>query len=71
MAVESIKLKCAKCGSMEFRVPTNPRPDDVISCVGCGAAGKYRDLQADALAQGKKAIEDLAREAFKKWGRRR
>lgn len=68
MADDTIQFKCAKCGSDKFQFPSkNPRPDDVITCAGCGASGRYKDIQAEAMRQAKKEVEKIFKNAFKKW----
>lgn len=35
---DTISISCSDCGSKEFIKPENPKPDDIISCKGCGAS---------------------------------
>lgn len=63
-----ITFKCAHCGSEQFDIPSNPKPDDVITCGGCGRTGKYSEVQKSARDKALKAAEDQAREAFRKAG---
>lgn len=65
MTSDNISLKCSKCGSSSFKLPTDPKPDDMIVCAGCGATARYKDVQAQALDQASKFVEDLARDIFK------
>ena len=65
MSTDKISLSCAKCGSKDFKIPENPQPNDIVSCVGCGSESSYQDLQAKAIKEGKKMIEDLAKNLFK------
>jgi len=59
-------FNCAKCGGTKFKIPANPNSEDVISCLGCGATGKYGDVIAEAESQAIKLGNDIIRDAFTK-----
>ena len=66
MSSSQITIRCGRCGSEQFRLPNSPpQPDDVIECTGCGATGRYRDIQADAVRLAKAHMERAVRDAFK------
>lgn len=66
MADDKITLRCAHCGSEQFEFPSSsPDPDDVIVCAGCGARGRYADIQAEALKLATKHIQNAVRQVFK------
>ena len=64
---DRIIFKCLKCESTDFEIPRNPKAEDMITCVGCGASGKYADVQNEAIKQAKKVVEDMAKKAFKRF----
>jgi uncharacterized Zn finger protein len=64
---DRIELSCGHCGSKQFSLPTTPRPSDDVTCAGCGAVGKYGDIQQQAIAKAKTEIERVLKDAFKKW----
>lgn len=66
MATDTLPLVCDKCGSKEFELPKNPRPDDTVTCASCGASGRYADLQRQAVAAAKQYVSDFAKGLFKK-----
>jgi uncharacterized Zn finger protein len=68
MSESKINLKCSHCGSELFEIPSTRRPYDIIKCAGCGAQGRYGDVQASAVSQAKKVIQDQLATAFKKAG---
>lgn len=67
MATDRVTVKCGRCGSTQFRLPENPKPADQVTCAGCGATSRYDRLQAGAVKEVKKHVEDLFKDAFKKW----
>lgn len=62
-----IITRCSRCSGVDFRIPENPKPDDQVMCAGCGAVGRYGDLQASALNQtaehGMAEVKDILRRA--------
>lgn len=62
---DKITFKCIKCGSTDFEIPTNPKANDMITCVGCGSSGRYTDVQKQAMNQAEKAVNDMLGDAFK------
>lgn len=67
---DKVTLVCSKCGGTLFHQPDDPKPDDVIACIGCGARSRYADVQAEAIAKAVKEAGDvlgkMIRDAFKK-----
>ncbi len=39
--LETIEIQCSDCGSKDFEFPANPKPDDVVTCSGCGRKDTY------------------------------
>ena len=68
MSGDRISFKCSKCGSSKFDIPTNPKPNDVITCAGCGATGRYDDIKTKATELAKAEVERKLRDAFKGFG---
>jgi hypothetical protein len=63
---DRLTIRCAACNSDQFKgVSSNPQPDDVITCAGCGATSRYVEIQRQAVEQGTKAVETAVRNAFK------
>ena len=67
MTTDKISFKC-RCGSDKFKIPSTRRATDTISCVKCGATGKYGDVMRSATSQAKSAVEKQIKDAFKKAG---
>ncbi|MFA6986338.1 MAG: hypothetical protein WC213_09035 [Arenimonas sp.] len=57
MGTSTVTLKCAACGSDQFERPANPKPQDKITCKGCGATGTYGQV----IQAGKKQIVNKVR----------
>jgi RNase P subunit RPR2 len=68
MSQDKITFKCAKCGRKDFNIPNNPKPNDMVTCRGCGATSRYADVQAATMKLGKEAVEKALRDGFKKAG---
>lgn len=65
---DSITFKCSKCGSKQFQIPSSPKPDDVVTCAGCGATGTYAALRDMAVTQAKDEIGKMFKASFgKNW----
>lgn len=62
MTQDKMTFKCSACGSTSFLKPDNPKPDDVIACAGCGATGRYADIQAAAVKIAKARLDKLVAE---------
>lgn len=62
---DEITFKCSKCGSPDFKIPANPKPNDMVVCNGCGASRQYGDIQREAIKQSKKAVDDIIGSIFK------
>lgn len=65
MSQDRITFSCLACGSKDFKFPSDPKPDDLVTCAGCGATSRYEDVQKTALEQGQKAVVDMVRDAIK------
>ncbi|OHV96196.1 hypothetical protein AKG95_15425 [Janthinobacterium lividum] len=57
---------CDSCGSDKFAIPSDPKPDDMISCAGCGNAARYVDLQESAVKQAKELVQKTFAGLFRK-----
>jgi len=65
MSQNSIEFSCSNCGSNNFKVPTDPKPDDIIICGGCGGQEKYGVLKRSAIKQAEKLVSDKLMNMFK------
>lgn len=62
---ESVKLSCS-CGSDKFSSEGERDRDTVMTCVGCGATGKYGDLIDQAAQQIKDLYSNALGNLFRK-----
>ncbi|MFZ4876820.1 ECs_2282 family putative zinc-binding protein [Janthinobacterium sp. Mn2066] len=62
----NLTFTCASCGSGKFEIPSDPRPDDMVTCTGCGGAARYSDLQASAVKQAKEFVQKSLNGLFRK-----
>ncbi len=62
---DEMTFKCASCGSTEFELPENPKPDDIVRCHGCGATNRYDVLHDQRIAAAKEHVSDIFKDAFK------
>ena len=60
MGKTEASIICSDCGSEDFEYPANPKPDDMVTCNGCGRQDTYGALEAQALAQ----FEDLIKKGL-------
>lgn len=52
MTVSAEKLKCPKCGAVEFRAPSSePEPKTELKCSRCGHKTTQEKLAADLVAK--------------------
>ncbi|WP_413247405.1 MULTISPECIES: ECs_2282 family putative zinc-binding protein [Pseudomonas] len=58
----NVTLKCAKCGSDKFDIPSRPNNNSKITCGKCGAVETYGKL---VKAVGDKVTKDLQRQLGK------
>lgn len=64
METVNINLRCPDCGGEAFAQPIDPKPDDEITCVACGAArtfGEMQQLARDSLLEARQKIIDAIR----------
>ena len=61
-----VSLNCKKCGAESFHIPDDPKPDDMLTCNGCGAQWRYDVVRNAAIQEAKSELLKIAREAFKK-----
>ena len=61
----NIEFSCTRCGSKQFQIPTNPKPDDMVVCSGCGGQAKYGVIMDSASNQAKDSVSKMFREAYK------
>lgn len=66
MADSRLTLRCSACGSLKFIQPADPKPEDEITCAGCGRKATVEATRQQAIEAGKKLIADQLRQAFKK-----
>ena len=65
---DTINFSCSNCGGTQFNVPDDPQPDDPVTCAGCGATGRYEDVQNAMVAQAKSAVEQSMHDILGKAG---
>lgn len=46
MAVSTHKILCGSCKSV-LEGPTEPKPDDVVTCAGCGQHDTFQNVMAE------------------------
>jgi RNase P subunit RPR2 len=63
---DQITFTCKKCGSKLLEVPSNPKPNDMVTCAGCGTRSRYAEVQAASIKAGKEAMAKALRDAFGK-----
>ena len=51
MTQQEVTIVCSDCGGKDFECPADPKPDDMITCNGCGRQDTYKVLEALALEQ--------------------
>ena len=64
MSTDKISAKCSKCGGTQFSRPTDPGPDDKVTCVGCSASWRYADFHAEFGKASKEFLDKLVAERF-------
>lgn len=65
MTTDRIEIKCAKCGGATFRYPSDPKPEDTITCEGCGASMLYSEMEASAMKLAKEKVDALVIESLR------
>ncbi|WP_454056059.1 ECs_2282 family putative zinc-binding protein [Cupriavidus sp. Marseille-Q8015] len=59
----SFTIHCPQCGGEDFKRPSDPQPDDQVTCIGCGRAWLFDDFQRMGREQffeaGRKALGGL------------
>jgi len=68
MSKNAIEFKCTGCGSKHFEIPKHTNPNDTITCTGCGATGRYADIQAVAIKLAKESVLMQMKNALGKAG---
>ena len=48
---KDISILCGICQSLDFDIPREPKPDDTITCLGCGETGNYGEFISAAIEQ--------------------
>jgi len=51
MSKETVSIICSGCGSKGFEYPANPKPNDTVTCNGCGAQATYATILEAAEKQ--------------------
>jgi len=46
---KDITIRCHKCKGLDFDIPREPKPEDLITCLGCGESGPYGEITTAAL----------------------
>lgn len=59
MSDSSLTFHCTRCGGGKFAMPDQPADDDIITCSGCGAQGRYGDVKKTMLDLAKKHVDDV------------
>ena len=67
MTDQTINILCS-CGSNKFKVPSNPKASDTISCAKCRAQEKYGILQKEISSKVKKQVEADLKKMLRKAG---
>lgn len=62
----TVRLRCLHCGSEQFIQPSDPEPDSVFTCSGCGRSSTLQALREQAVKAGEKLIADQLRDMFKR-----
>jgi len=66
---DTVEIRCAKCGSYDFRYERDSqdqlKADDVVTCAKCGASGKYGPLMESAKKQAMDKISASFGKLFK------
>lgn len=65
MSETTITLRCASCGSDQFQRPDHPKPEDEVTCAGCGATSTYGQIMKSAKEQVMDKVAADFRKAFK------
>jgi len=66
MSTSKVGISCGRCGGTQFEFPTNPKPNDTVKCIKCGATGTWGAMQKSALDQTKKQVEESLKKLFKR-----
>ena len=67
MTDQTINILCS-CGSNKFKVPSNPKASDTISCAKCEAQEKYGIMQKEISSKVKKQVEADLKKMLRKAG---
>lgn len=64
---DSLNLKCTKCGSTQFSIPTDPGDVDMVTCTGCGnELGTMDEVRKAATDLGQAEIDKAILDVFGK-----
>lgn len=71
--IGNFNAKCPNCGKTTFKssAGNNPKPDDELTCAGCGRVVRYRDLVAQIGAEGTKRAAKALGDMIKDFNRRK
>ncbi len=71
--IGDIKAKCPSCGETAFESSTGsePKPEDMLTCCGCGRVWRCDDLAATLAPEGKKLVDEMARNIVENFNRRK
>ncbi len=57
MTKQEVTIICSHCRGKDFKYPTTPQPDDMITCTGCGRQDTYNTLKVLALERFESVIK--------------
>ena len=61
---DGLEFHCTRCGGKAFEMPEHPHDDDVVTCSGCNARGRYGDLRNKMVDLAKKHVDDMVGKAL-------
>jgi DNA-directed RNA polymerase subunit RPC12/RpoP len=64
MSDSSLVFHCTRCGSTKFEMPEHPKDNDIVTCSGCGAKGKYGDIKKSMLGLARQHVDDMFSKAL-------
>ena len=65
MSNNEITVKCSKCNT-PLEGPSNPKPNDIISCPKCGNSDKFNNIMKEIEKQAAAQIENMVADTLDK-----
>ncbi|TAK45234.1 MAG: hypothetical protein EPO27_10465 [Betaproteobacteria bacterium] len=71
--IGNFKAKCPRCGKTTFESPAGakPKPEDKLTCTGCGHVVRHKDLVAQIGKEATKRVEKVLGDMLKGFNRRK